>query len=159
MDEPQVIAVCLSPKKGMRKADVGSARAIEGHGLEGDAHAGKWHRQVSLLSVASIDSMKAKGLRVGPGDFAENITVLGINFLSFPIGTKFSVGPTVVLELTQIGKKCHSGCAIMALAGDCVMPREGIFTRVLQGGVISRGDRVCVHNNLALPSDRHSRMP
>ena len=138
----KVIAVCISPRKGMRKVDIGSARAIEEFGLEGDAHAGKWHRQVSLLSVSSIDKMRAKGLSVGPGDFAENITVEGLDFLSCPLGTRFTVGPSVILELTQIGKKCHAGCAIMKLAGDCVMPKEGIFARVICGGVVNRGDKV-----------------
>ncbi len=140
----KIVAVCTSPRKGMRKANVGRARVVEGFGLEGDAHGGNWHRQISLLSIASIDKMRGKGLDVGPGDFAENITVLGLDFLSLPLGTCFAVGPSVILELTQIGKKCHTGCLIMQSVGDCVMPKEGIFSRVVRGGEIQVGDAVLV---------------
>ena len=126
-------AVCTSPKKGMRKKDAGDGLLVEGHGLKGDAHAGDWHRQVSLLAIESIDKMRALGLDVGPGDFAENLTTEGIDLVSLPVGTRLKIGSEAVGEVTQIGKECHSRCAIYYQAGDCVMPREGIFIRVLKG--------------------------
>lgn len=140
-----VVAVCISPKKGMRKKNVGEALAITNHGLENDAHAADWHRQISLLALESIDKMRQMGLKVGPGDFAENITTRGIELVSLPIGTHLRVGEAE-LEVTQIGKECHTRCAIYRLAGDCVMPREGIFTRVLKQGRIREGDTVEVQN-------------
>ena len=114
---------------------------MEGFGLEGDAHGGPWHRQVSLLAQESIDKMVKKGLDVGPGDFAENITTSGIGLASLPIGTKLKAGETL-LEVTQIGKKCHAKCAIFEMAGDCIMPKEGIFTKVIAGGSICVGDDI-----------------
>lgn len=137
----KIVAVCTSLHKGERKKNVGSAQIIENHGIKGDAHAGPWHRQVSLLAKESIDKMIEKGLDVGYGDFAENLTTEGINLVELPIGTKLKVGETL-LEVTQIGKKCHSKCMIFKLAGDCIMPKEGIFVRVLEGGNISVGDDV-----------------
>jgi molybdopterin adenylyltransferase len=137
----KVVAVCKSLHKGERKVNVGSARLIEDFGIDGDAHGGPWHRQVSLLALESIDKMREKGLEVGPGDFAENITTLGINLVNLPRGTRLKAGEAL-LEVTQIGKKCHSKCAIYELAGDCIMPREGIFTRVLHEGKISIGDNI-----------------
>ncbi len=113
------------------------------HGIEGDAHAGPWHRQVSLLAQESIDKMVAEGLNVGPGDFAENITTSGIEVAALPIGTVLDLGEALV-EVTQIGKECHARCAIYYQAGDCVMPREGIFVRVLRGGRVAPGDPVTV---------------
>jgi MOSC domain-containing protein YiiM len=113
------------------------------HGIEGDAHAGPWHRQVSLLAQESIDKMTAAGLDVGPGDFAENITTLGLEVAALPIGTILDLGEALV-EVTQIGKECHTRCAIYQQAGDCVMPREGIFVRVLRGGRLAAGDSVKV---------------
>ncbi|HHY29830.1 MAG TPA: MOSC domain-containing protein, partial [Syntrophaceticus sp.] len=107
---------------------------------EGDAHAGDWHRQVSLLAMESIKKMQDKGLDVGPGDFAENLTTEGIELVSLPVGTKLRLGEEALSEVTQIGKKCHNRCAIYYQAGDCVMPREGIFIRVLQGGQVRAGD-------------------
>lgn len=142
----KIVAVCSSSKKGMRKKDTGQGLLVEGFGLEGDAHAGPWHRQVSLLAVESIEKMKALGLDVGPGDFAENITTSGINLVDLPLGTRLKIGPEAVGEVTQIGKECHSRCAIYYQAGDCVMPREGIFIRILKGGTIRAGDTIEVDN-------------
>ncbi len=139
-------AVCTSPKKGMRKKDAGDGLLVEGHGLKGDAHAGDWHRQVSLLAIESIDKMRALGLDVGPGDFAENLTTEGIDLVSLPVGTRLKIGSEAVGEVTQIGKECHSRCAIYYQAGDCVMPREGIFIRVLKGGKVKNGETIEVVN-------------
>lgn len=138
----KVLAVCTSAEKGEVKRDVGEAVFVVNHGIEGDAHAGPWHRQVSLLSISSIEKMRAKGADVGYGDFAENLTIEGIEVYQLPVGTRLRVGDEVELEVTQIGKKCHSGCAIMQQVGDCVMPREGIFARVVRGGKVKRGDVV-----------------
>lgn len=135
-------AVCTSPKKGMRKKDVGESVLVEEHGLQGDAHAGPWHRQVSLLALESIDKMRAMGLNVGPGDFAENLTTEGIDLVSLPLGTHLKIGPAAVGEVTQIGKECHSRCAIYEQAGDCVMPREGIFIKIKHGGPVKVNDRI-----------------
>jgi len=140
----RVIAVCLSSAKGERKRDVGAGVLLENFGLEGDAHGGEWHRQVSLLAQESIDKMRAAGLTVGPGDFAENLTTEGLVLDTLPIGSRLRVGETALLEVTQIGKECHTRCAIYHQAGDCVMPREGIFARVLRGGAVRRGDAVTV---------------
>lgn len=137
-------AVCSSPEKGMRKKNIGSGRLVENLGLEGDAHAGPWHRQVSLLAVESIDKMAQKGLDVGPGDFAENLTTEGIELVSLPVGTKLKIGRQCLGEVTQIGKKCHNRCAIYEQAGDCVMPREGIFIKVIEGGPVKVGDEIQV---------------
>jgi MOSC domain-containing protein YiiM len=144
MTKGEIIAVCTSPGKGGRKKDVGSGRLVEGFGLEGDGHGGDWHRQVSLLAMESIEKMLAAGLDVGPGDFAENLTTQGIDLCSLPVGTRLKVGESALLEITQIGKICHERCAIFYQAGDCVMPKEGIFARVLAGGEIARGDVVSV---------------
>lgn len=138
----EIIAVCTSEAKGERKADVGQAELKEGFGLVGDAHGGDWHRQVSLLAIESIDKMRAAGLDVGPGDFAENLTTQGVNLYSLPIGTRLRVGSSVLLEMTQIGKECHDRCAIYHQAGDCVMPREGVFAIVVKGGPVKTGDSV-----------------
>ncbi|HIJ86974.1 MAG TPA: MOSC domain-containing protein [Desulfuromonadales bacterium] len=137
----QVLAVCISENKGERKKPVDSVELRENHGIVGDAHAGDWHRQVSLLAQESIDKMRALGLDVGAGDFAENITTSGIDLVSLPIGSHLQIGKTL-LEVTQIGKECHTRCAIFYQAGDCVMPKEGIFVKVLQGGSIGRGDTI-----------------
>ena len=137
----QVVAVCTSKNKGERKTPVESVHFEEQYGLADDAHAGPWHRQVSLLAMESIDKMKALGLEVGPGDFAENITTSGIDLVSLPLGSRLTVG-SALLEVTQIGKECHNRCAIYYQAGDCVMPKEGIFAKVLSGGVIAPGDTI-----------------
>ena len=141
----KIISINISPKKGMRKKAVDSAVLKENYGIEGDAHAsGKWHRQVSLLALESIGKMQAKGLKVGPGDFAENITTQGVELPVLPVGTKMIIGEDIELEVSQIGKLCHSRCAIYEQAGDCVMPREGIFVKVLKGGTIKTGDEIKV---------------
>jgi len=139
----KVLAVNVSLNKGERKTPVDSVTLREGHGIEGDAHAGDWHRQVSLLAMESIAKMKALGLDVGEGDFAENITTEGVDLVSLPIGSKIALGETV-LEVTQIGKVCHTRCAIFYQAGDCVMPKEGIFGKVITGGVVRPGDEIGV---------------
>ncbi|MDI6816337.1 MAG: MOSC domain-containing protein [Actinomycetota bacterium] len=138
----KIISINISEKKGMRKKPVAGATVVVDHGLEGDAHAADWHRQVSLLAQESIDKMVSMGLSVGPGDFAENLTTSGIDLLALPIGTRLKVGDNIVLEVTQIGKECHTRCAIYRQAGDCVMPKEGIFTRVIAGGPLKTGDTV-----------------
>ena len=137
----QVIAVCVSSAKGQRKTPAESVLVQENHGIVGDAHAGEWHRQISLLAQESIDKMRALGLDVTTGDFAENITTSGIDLVSLPIGSRLQVGQTV-LEVTQIGKECHNRCAIYHQAGDCVMPKEGIFARVITGGTVRPVDQV-----------------
>lgn len=138
----ELVAVCTSEKKGMRKKNVGQGLLIEEHGLEGDAHAGPWHRQVSLLALESIEKMRQAGLDVNPGDFAENLTTSGIELYTLPVGTKLKIGGEVLGEVTQIGKECHTRCAIYYQAGDCVMPKEGIFIRVLHGGGVKVGDSI-----------------
>jgi MOSC domain-containing protein YiiM len=138
----EIMAVCTSAEKGQRKRNKERGLLIAGHGLEGDAHAGPWHRQVSLLAQESVDKMRALGLDVGPGDFGENLTTRGIDLVALPIGTKLAIGGSAVGEVTQIGKECHTPCAIYYQAGDCVMPREGIFIRVLSGGEVKVGDRL-----------------
>ena len=138
----KVISVNISEETGEKKHNIGCCLVVEGHGLEGDAHAGDWHRQVSLLAVESIDKMRLMGAEVWPGDFAENITTQGVDLASLPIGTRLKVGAGVVLEITQIGKECHQGCAIRAQVGECVMPREGVFAKVLDGGKAQVGDDI-----------------
>ncbi len=139
--QAKVVAVCISRNKGERKTPVASVELVVNHGIAGDAHAGEWHRQVSLLAQESIAKMQRMGLAVDAGDFAENITTEGIDLPSLPIGTRLAIGPTL-LEVTQIGKECHTRCAIYYQAGDCVMPKEGIFARVLTGGTVSAGDPI-----------------
>ncbi|PLX96603.1 MAG: MOSC domain-containing protein [Desulfuromonas sp.] len=135
----QIVAVCLSENKGERKKEVEQAEFRINHGIVGDAHAGDWHRQVSLLAKESIQKMQALGLDVDNGDFAENLTTEGIELPKLPIGSRLRAGD-VLLEITQIGKECHNRCAIYYQAGDCVMPKEGIFAKVLQEGIIKPGD-------------------
>ena len=138
----KVVSLAKSKKKGTRKDLVDSARLITEHGIEGDAHAGDWHRQVSLLASESIEASRAAGLEVSFGDFAENIATSGVDWKTMPVGTRVKVGDTVLLEITQIGKECVRKCAIFYQAGDCIMPREGIFARVLKGGMIRSGDTI-----------------
>lgn len=141
----QIVAVNTSLHKGERKKNIGIANLLTGLGLEGDAHAGFAHRQVSLLAQESISKMQVKGLDVGPGDFAENLTTSGLDLVSLPVGTRLRAGDDVCLRVTQIGKECHSRCAIYEQAGDCVMPREGIFAEVLRGGQLSVGDALNIY--------------
>lgn len=140
----KIVAVCTSEKKGMRKKNVGEAMLIQDFGIEGDAHGGPWHRQVSLLALESIEKMRKMGLDVNPGDFAENITTEGVDLVSLPLGTKMKIGESALGEVTQIGKECHTRCAIYYQAGDCVMPKEGIFIKVISGGKIAVGDVINV---------------
>ena len=138
-----VIAVCISEKKGVQKKNVGIARFIEDWGIENDAHAGKWHRQVSLLSHDRVEEFRARGAVVEDGAFGENLVVSGFDFKNLPVGTKFRCND-VLLEMTQIGKQCHAHCEIYKVMGDCIMPREGVFARVLHGGTISVGDTLSI---------------
>lgn len=138
-----VVAVSISENKGQRKTPVDSVDLQENHGVVGDAHAGEWHRQVSLLAIESIEKMQRLGLAVDSGDFAENVTTRGIALSSLPLGARIALGEALI-EVTQIGKQCHDRCAIYRTAGDCVMPREGIFARVLRGGTVRPGDALFV---------------
>ena len=137
----RIVDVCVSASKGERKTPVASVELRVNHGIEGDAHAGEWHRQVSLLAVESIRKMQALGLSVGNGDFAENFTTEGIELYTLPVGTRLEIGDAL-LEVTQIGKECHTRCAIFYQAGDCVMPKEGIFVKVLKGGTVAAGAEI-----------------
>ena len=137
-----IVAVCTSKRKGVRKRNAGEAELKADWGLVGDAHAAKWHRQVSLLAMECIDRMRTKGVNVGPGSFAENLTTQGLDLLSLSIGSRVRIGADVVLEITQHGKVCHDRCAIYKMAGDCVMPREGIFARVIEGGRVKVGNAI-----------------
>jgi MOSC domain-containing protein YiiM len=140
---PKVIAVCTSIKKGTRKTTIPEGTFRENFGLLGDAHADcVTHRQVSLLATESIAKMKALGLELGPGDFAENITTEGIDLLTVPVGTRVTVGDQVILEISQHGKECHTGCAIRKQVGKCIMPVEGVFAKVIKGGVVRPGDEI-----------------
>ena len=139
-----VLAVNISEEKGTKKANIGSCTLLKDFGLKGDAHGGPWHRQVSLLANESVEKMKAKGLEVGYGDFAENITTEGIDLVSLPIGTEIRIGDSIVLRVTQIGKECHERCAIYYQAGDCVMPKEGIFAEVINEGEVKVGDEIII---------------
>lgn len=138
-----VLAICTSPARGTPKQPQTQANFLVDWGLEGDAHAGHWHRQVSLLSADKIAAFRARGAEVAPGDFGENLVVEGLDFRALPVGTLLRCG-TVLLELTQIGKECHNHCAIFQKMGDCIMPREGVFARVLEPGVIHVGDEMTV---------------
>ena len=144
MHKASVVAISTSDKKGEKKVNLDKGELIAAHGLKGDAHAGDWHRQVSLLASESMARIQAKGLAVKAGDFAENITTEGIELWRLPVGTRLQVGEAVLLEVTQIGKTCHHRCAIFHQVGDCVMPREGIFAKVITGGTVTPGDSVLV---------------
>ncbi len=144
----KIIAVCKSEEKGTRKEAVVEGILKEDYGLVGDAHADCCsHRQVSLLSTESINKMQSLGYDVGSGDFAENLTTKGLELASLPVGTRICVGKDVVLEITQIGKECHSGCAIYRQIGKCIMPKEGIFARVVHGGCVRAGDDIRIEKN------------
>jgi len=140
----KVVSINISSQKGVRKKPIKETMIELNYGVEGDAHASsKWHRQVSLLAIESIKKMQALGLKVNPGDFAENITTEGINLPELPVGTNITIGE-VELEVSQIGKECHTRCNIYYEAGDCIMPKEGIFAKVLKGGKIKKGDEIVV---------------
>lgn len=138
----KVISINISVKKGTVKEPVEKAEFIENYGIKDDAHAGEWHRQISILSIESVDKIRGRGVELTNGIFAENLTVSGINLYELPIGTKLKIGESVQ-EVTQIGKECHNGgCAIKSKVGDCVMPREGIFTKVVKSGEVKIGDSI-----------------
>ena len=143
-EEGRIVAVSTSRRKGQKKSNLSECSLITDKGFEGDAHAGDWHRQVSLLAMESITKIREKGIDVTPGDFAENITTTGIEIWQLELGTRLAVGNEAELEITQIGKECHDRCAIYHQVGDCVMPREGIFARVLRGGKVKPGDTIRV---------------
>ena len=137
----KILAICTSPKRGTVKTEVPSAVLTPEWGIVSDAHGGNWHRQVSLLSYEKIEEFKAKGAPVKDGAFGENLIVQGFDFKTLPVGTRLKCND-VILEITQIGKQCHNGCEIFKIMGDCIMPREGVFARVIKGGVISEGDEM-----------------
>lgn len=148
----KIVAISVSKKKGIPKTNVSSAQLIEDFGIEGDIHAGKWHRQISLLAMESIEKMKIGSLKnLRPGAFAENLTTEFINLPAIAVGTKIKIGSEAELEITQIGKECHDKCAIFFKVGDCVMPKEGVFAKVIKGGTIVPGDSIVVH---AFPSEQ-----
>jgi len=138
----RIVAVSVSRRKGQKKTNIPEGRVLADRGLEGDAHAGDWHRQLSLLAMESIKRIQEAGLQVDPGDFAENITTVGLRLWELPLGTRLALGREVSVEVTQVGKECHDRCAIYHQVGDCVMPREGVFARVLEGGTIRPGDEI-----------------
>ncbi len=140
----KVLAVNISEDKGTKKTNVQSCPLLKDFGLKGDAHGGPWHRQVSLLANESIEKMRTKGLNVSFGDFAENITTEGVDLVHLPIGTEIHIGDSVLLRVTQIGKECHERCAIYYQAGDCVMPKEGIFAEVVNEGEVKVGDKIII---------------
>lgn len=139
----RIEAICMSEKRGVQKHPIQSVTLLADWGLEGDAHGGHWHRQVSLLSVEKIEDFRRRGATVGYGAFGENLVVSGVDVSSLPVGTLLRIGPAL-LEMTQIGKECHNHCAIYQVVGDCIMPREGVFARVLEGGVIHVGDAISI---------------
>lgn len=139
---PRILAINISTHKGTVKKEVGQAELKRGHGIIGDAHAGQWHRQVSLLPVESVRKLEGHGLNLHPGVFAENILTEGIELFKLPIGAILELGGDVLLQITQIGKECHHGCIIRQISGTCVMPTDGVFAKVLQGGVLKQEDPV-----------------
>jgi MOSC domain-containing protein YiiM len=150
----RVVAVCISENRGTKKSSIRQGRLKENFGLVGDAHAdSNSHRQVSLLAIESVKKMEEKGLKAVPGIFAENITTEGIELLSMKPGSKISIGEKAVLEITQIGKKCHSGCEIFTQIGDCIMPREGLFARVISGGMVKKNDTINILTEPSLKND------
>ncbi|MBI5183436.1 MAG: MOSC domain-containing protein, partial [Nitrospinae bacterium] len=139
-----IVSINISEKKGTKKSGVGKAFVKKGFGIQGDAHGGDWHRQISLLAKESIEKIKTSDLYLKPGDFAENLTTRGIDLSGLKIGTSLSIGRDVIIDITQIGKECHDRCAIYHRIGDCVMPREGLFAKVKRGGWIQKGDEIMV---------------
>ncbi|MFC1863826.1 MOSC domain-containing protein [Thermodesulfobacteriota bacterium] len=142
----KIESIAVSKKKGTRKTQIEEIEVIKDHGLDGDGHAGPWHRQVSFLASESILKTREQGLDVTFGDFAENIATSGIDWKDIPLGTKVKLGDKALVEITQIGKECHNKCAIYYQAGDCIMPKEGIFAKVLEGGKIRKGDIIQLVN-------------
>lgn len=140
----KVLAVCISLKKGEQKKEIDFGECVVDFGIKGDAHGGDWHRQISLLAKESVDEMRARGVTLENGDFAENIVTEGIDLKGLPVGSRLLIGSDVVLEVTQIGKECHSGCVIMQKAGKCVMPTDGIFAKVIIPGNIKAEDQIVI---------------
>lgn len=138
----KIVAICISEKKGVQKKDIKQCKLIENHGLEGDAHAGSWHRQISLLSKEARLVMENKGAKLNDGDFGENLLTEGIDFANIKVGKKLRLGKDALVRVTQIGKECHDRCSIYYQVGDCIMPREGIFAEVLKGGEIKIDDDI-----------------
>lgn len=138
----KIVAICISEKKGVQKKDIKRCKLIENHGLEGDAHAGSWHRQISLLSKEARLIMENKGAKLNDGDFGENLLTEGIDFVNIKVGNKLRLGKDALVRITQIGKECHDRCNIYYQVGDCIMPREGIFAEVLKGGEIKIDDDI-----------------
>lgn len=143
----KIVSIAVSREKGTTKTCVDQAELLKNHGIRGDAHAGDWHRQVSFLAAESIQKAETEDLKLNFGDFAENIATTGIDWASQPVGQKFRLGKAALVEITQIGKKCHKKCTIFYRTGDCIMPREGVFARVLKGGSIQVGDLVAPVND------------
>ena len=140
----EILSINISDRKGVQKRPIAKAVLRSNHGIEGDAHAGDWHRQISLLADEDIDTMRGRGAELGSGDFAENITTRGVDLASLPVGAELHIGEAI-LEVTQIGKECHHDCAVFNIVGDCVMPRKGIFAKVVRGGVI-HNDSECYYD-------------
>ena len=138
----KIVAICISKKKGVQKKDVKQCRLIENYGLEGDAHAGSWHRQISLLSIEGRLVMENKGVKLDAGDFGENVLTEGVDFANIMVGNELRLGGDALVRVTQIGKECHDRCNIYYQVGDCIMPREGIFAEVLKGGEIKIDDDI-----------------
>ena len=153
----RIVAVSISSRKNIKKTNIREGKLIEGIGIENDAHAGNWHRQVILLAIESINKIIDNGIDVKPGDFAENITTEGIKLWELPVGTRISLGEEAIVEVTQIGKECHDRCAIYQQVGDCVMPREGIFARVLKKGSIKPGDQIHILSKAETPVKTNHR--
>lgn len=146
----KIVSIAKSKKKGTRKSTVDGVLVKKDHGIEDDAHSGPWHRQVSFLASESIDAARQRGLDVTFGDFAENFATEGVDWKKIPVGTQLRLGESIIVEITQIGKECHNKCAIYYQAGDCIMPREGIFARVLEGGSVKTGDFIKIIDNTGL---------
>ncbi|MBA3012413.1 MAG: MOSC domain-containing protein [Desulfobacula sp.] len=142
----KIVSIATSRKKGTIKKCVDQAELIENHGIKDDAHAGDWHRQLSFLSAESIEQVSTEAFRLNFGDFAENVATTGIDWKSLPIGQRVSLGEDALVEITQSGKECHKKCAIYYRTGDCIMPREGVFAKVLKGGIIRVGDSIALLN-------------
>jgi MOSC domain-containing protein YiiM len=138
----KIVSIAVSQKKGTTKKCIQTAELIENHGIKDDAHAGDWHRQVSFLASESIENASSEDFKLNFGDFAENIATTGIDWKNEPVGQKFKLGKDALVEITQIGKECHKKCAIYYRTGDCIMPKEGVFTKVLKGGTINVGDKI-----------------
>jgi MOSC domain-containing protein YiiM len=151
----RIVAVSVSDRKGEKKKNIEQGILVENSGFDGDAHAGDGHRQISLLAQESIDKIRTKGLDVVPGDFAENITTSGFAVEELPVGTRLRLGAAAIIEVTQIGKVCHNRCAIFHQVGDCVMPREGVFARILKGGTVRPGDTVEIAGTASDQNGRH----